>query len=1252
MKSRYSCKAATLIIVVGAALFRPYMMKAQPSPAPALKSNAAPAASDGHAIEEYGRLPLGFEPNQGQTDGRVKFLTRGRGYTLFLTADEAVLSLRHAAGEAPATGRQRGGLGGTTSQVLRMRLVGANPGAAATAADELPGKSNYFLGSDPKKWRTDVANYAKVKYRDVYPGVDMVYYGNQDGQLEYDFVVAPGADLSAIKLEVSTGPVPPLTIAPDGGLVVKIEGGEVRFHKPVVYQTDSTNGRQLLEGHYTVDSENHVRFRVARYNHSRALCIDPVLSYSTYLGGTNIDQGNAIAVDSSGSAYIAGYTYSTDFPVLNGFQSSLQGEVSAFVTKLSADGSTLVYSTYLGGSAGASSAETVANGIAVDSSGSAYVTGYTIATNFPTQNPFQGSLQGAESAFVTKLSADGSSLAYSTYLGGPDTIAGTGLPPSPAANSAAAIAVDSSGSAYVTGFTNSTDFPTQNPYQSSCVFALFGNCDSPAFVTKLSADGSSLVYSTYLQGTVPGSPVNSGSYLTDVSPYAIAVDSSGNAYLTGETNSPVLPVTQNALLQNCVLAYYEASSYTLCYGYAFVTKLSADGSSLVYSTYLGGAIPYVYGQESLGTGIALDSAGQAYIGGWTNVTNFPTLNAFQGSLEGGNSAFVTVLTADGSALVYSTYLGGTLTGYGGASTTAAGIAVDSSGEVYIVGTTNTTDFPTANPLQPTCGSCDGGGTAFVTKFNAGGSSLAYSTYLGGSGGDGATAIAVDSTGNAYVTGSTGSTNFPTVNPFQATYAGGADAFVSKISIGPASQTITFGPLSNQPFGSAPFIVSATASSGLPVSFASTTPSVCTVSGSTVTLLATGTCTIQATQAGNANFAPATPVNQGFQVTPASQTITFGPLSNQVFGAPPFPVSATASSGLPVSFASTTTSVCTVSGSTVTLVTTGTCTIQATQAGNTNYAAAAPVNQRFQVTQASQTITFGALPNQVLGAAPFTVSATAGSGLAVSFASRTTSVCTVSGSTVTLIATGTCTIRATQAGNADYLPATPVNQSFRVTALTITTFNVPGAGTGNFQGTLPKSINTGGVIAGFYNDANSAAHGFVRTASGAITTFNVAGAGTFEGQGTFVSSINASGGLTGHYSTGTNFSGGYVRAANGAITIFEPSTVDTYPNSIDTAGVITGYYIGATIADHGFVRASNGAITTFDPPGSTETYAYAINTAQVITGSYVDASYVSHGFVRAANGTITVFDAPGAGAPRSPKLRLWARTSAQREPLPV
>ena len=840
---------AAVVVSSAQTFIRPHIMKAQPSPAKTLKSTVSQAVSAGqrvHMAEKYGRLPLGFESNQGQTDGRVKFLSRGQGYALFLTGDEAVLSLRKAPSETPAVRSERGGRAqhslfgapalqnqnplalsmpkeklanankmpgpaapfssprraesGDSSTVLRMRLVGANATAAVTGADELPGKSNYFIGNDPRKWRTNVANYAKVKCQDVYPGVDMVYYGNQDGQLEYDFVVAPGTDPNAIKLEVGTGLGVPLQIAADGALVVKTGGGEVRFHKPVVYQTESTDNRQSLEGHYTLDSQNHVRFQIEPYDHSKALFIDPVLSYSTYLGGTGPDQGNGIAVDSSGSAYVTGSTYSPNFPIVNGFQGSLQGQVSAFVSKLSADGSSLVYSTYLGGSAsGSSAASTSAAGIAVDSSGSAYVTGYTTATNFPTQNPFQSSLQGAESAFVTKLSADGSALVYSTYLGGPDTVGGTGLPPSPASNSAAGIAVDSSGSAYVAGFTNATDFPTQNPFQSGCVLALYGNCDSPAFVTKLSADGSSLVYSTYLQGTVPGSPGNSGSYLTDVSPYAIAVDSSGSAYITGITNSPVFPVTQNAFLQSCVLAYYEASPYTLCYGYAFVTKLSGDGSSLVYSTYLGGAIASVYGQESVGTGIALDSGGQAYISGWTNCTNFPTMNAFQGSLQGGNSAFVTELTADGSALLYSTYLGGTLTGYGGASTTAAGIAVDSSGDIYVTGSTNTTDFPTANPLQATCGSCDEASTAFVTKFNAGGSGLAYSTYLGGSGDDNASAIAVDSTGNAYVTGNTQSSNFPTVNPIQATYAGGyGDAFVAKIStaapiVSLSPATLAFGP---------------------------------------------------------------------------------------------------------------------------------------------------------------------------------------------------------------------------------------------------------------------------------------------------------------------------------------------------------------------------------------------------------------------------------------------------------------------------
>ena len=433
---------------------------------------------------------------------------------------------------------------------------------------------------------------------------------------------------------------------------------------------------------------------------------------------------------------------------------------------------------------------------------------------------------------------------------------------------------------------------------------------------------------------------------------------------------------------------------------------------------------------------------------------------------------MTELTADGSGLVYSTYLGGTATGYGGASTSAAGIAVDSSGYAYVTGSTNTTDFPTANPIQATCGSCDEASTAFVTKFNPGGSGLAYSTYLGGSGDDNGVAIAVDSAGNAYVTGTTQSTNFPTVNPIQATYAGGyGDAFVTMISSA-APQTITFGALPNQTFGAAPFTVGATASSGLAVSFASATTPVCTVSGSTATLVTTGTCTIQATQAGSAIYAPATPVNQSFQVMPAGQTITFGTLPNQPYGAAPFTVGATASSGLTVSFNSQTAPVCTVSGTSVTLVAGGTCTIQATQAGSADYAAAAPVNQSFQVTPLSQTITFGTLPNQPYGTAPFMVSATASSGLTVSFNSQTNPVCTVSETTVTLVAGGMCTIQATQSGNADYTAAAPVNQSFQVTPLSQTiTF---GALPNQPYGTAPFTVSataSSGLTVSFNSQTN-------------------------------------------------------------------------------------------------------------------------------------------------------------------------------------
>ncbi len=721
-------------------------------------------------VGTYGKLPLSFEANQGQTDRQVKFLSRGSGYALFLTSNEAVLSLRK--GKANSKGQvakieRRGNNGAdqfsksaafpaffrpavavvtdnsaltatdneppTTSAVVHMELLGTNTAAKVVGLDELPGKSNYFIGNDPKKWHTNVPNYAKVRYHDVYPGVDLIYYGNQ-GQLEYDFVVAPGADPRQIALRVETGKSSIVSrrsttdVAADGDLVIQADGGEVGFHKPIVYQSRLTGNRQstivnrqFLEGHYILTASNEVRFALGPYDHSKPLIIDPALKYSTYLGGSGNDEAYGIAVDGAGNAYVAGYTSSADFPTQNPFQGGYPGVADGFVTKLSPAGSALVYSTYLGGSYGAE-----ALGIAVDGAGNAYVTGVTNSFDFPTQNPFQGTNAGGDDAFVTKLSPTGSALVYSTYLGGS------------AYDNAFGIAVDSAGNAYVTGFTASTNFPTKNPFQGSN--AGYQN----AFVTKLSPTGSALVYSTYLGGSAYDNA------------FGIAVDSAGNAYVTGETSSTNFP-TQNPF-QGTNAGGDDA----------FVTKLSPTGSALVYSTYLGGS-----GGDGA-YGIAVDGAGNAYVTGPTWSRDFPIQNPFQGAYGGGyEDAFVTKLSPTGSALVYSTYLGGS-GGDGG-----RGIALDSARNAYVTGYTNSTNFPTQNPFQ---GTNAGGDDAFVTQLSPTGSALVYSTYLGGSGGDAAFGIALDSARNAYVTGLTYSTDFPTQNPFQGANAGGDDAFVAQISV--------------------------------------------------------------------------------------------------------------------------------------------------------------------------------------------------------------------------------------------------------------------------------------------------------------------------------------------------------------------------------------------------------------------------------------------------------------------------------------
>jgi hypothetical protein len=670
-----------------------------------------PAAPPRPRIENLNKLPLAFERNQGQTSSQVKFLARGQGYTLFLTSGEAVLALHKASAK---------------SGVLRVKLLGANPAPDVSGMDEMPGKSNYFIGNDAKKWHTNVPIYEKVKYKSVYSGIDLVYYGNQR-QLEYDLVVAPGADPRRIQLGVRGARK--ISRSEDGDLVLAMDEGEIRWHKPLAYQMKG-GARQEIAAQYVIKGRSRVGFEVAGYDLRKPLFIDPLI-YSTYLGGSGVDYGFGIAVDSSGSAYVTGYTDSTNFPTANPLQPALGGDADAFVAKLNSTGSALVYSTYLGGSG-----EDYGSGIAVDSSGNAYFTGLTYSTNFPTMNPLQPAYGGNGDAFVAKLNPTGSALVYSTYLGGSGGDYGSG------------IAVDGSGNAYVTGGTTSTNFPTMNPLQPVC------GGDYDAFVAKLNSTGSALVYSTYLGGS--GEDYGSG----------IAVDSSGNAYVTGGTGSVNFPM-MNPL--------QPAEADGGLYGDAFVAKLNPTGSALVYSTYLGGN-----GFDS-GIGIALDSSGNAYVTGQTGSTNFPTRNPLQSAYGGGDyDAFVAKLNPTGSALVYSTYLGGSGGEYG------SGIAVDGSGNAYVTGQTSSTNFPTMNPLQ----SAYGGGDydAFVAKLNPTGSALVYSTYLGGSGEDWGQGIAVDSSGNAYVTGLTTSTDFPTMNPLQPVEGDGGlwgDAFVAKIASGPA-----------------------------------------------------------------------------------------------------------------------------------------------------------------------------------------------------------------------------------------------------------------------------------------------------------------------------------------------------------------------------------------------------------------------------------------------------------------------------------
>ncbi len=733
-----------------------------------------PAAARPNMVEAYGSLPLHFEANQGQTDGRVKFLARGQGFTLFLTPDEAVFSLRRrvaaraaAAGTgsivAPGSRRTVSGRPPSAADdspsvpppaVLRMSLAGANLAAVVSSEGRLPGRVNYLLGNDPSKWRTNVRLFGKVRYEAVYPGIDLVYYGNQR-QLEFDFVVAPGANPHQIRLHIEGAADRKLDS--EGNLVLALDGGEVRFHKPLIYQQRNAS-REEVAGVFVLGQDNEIGFEVGAYDASRPLVIDPVLLYSTYLGGSSQEIGMDIAVDSSGRAYITGWTESTNFPLSSSpYDSTLAGGKDVFVTRLEATGA-LSYSTYLGGSL-----DDEGRGIAVDANGNAYVAGVTSSTDYPyaprpcgpfpfAPCPYQTTNAGGRDAFITKLNSSGSALVYSTYLGGPSDDFANG------------IAVDASNAAFVTGMVYDGGFPTTaGAFQTAPVAScspVSGYCFGDVFVAKLSPSGRSLDYSTYLSGL--GTDIG-----TDV-----AIDSSGNAYVAGTTFAANFPVTAGALQTSFVNVVCDTYWYTACSD-AFVTKLNSSGSGLIYSTYLGGnSTDEAHGIQVYCTAFPRNGC-FAHVVGWTASANFPTANAFQSTLAG-SDAFVSKLSDDGSSLVYSTFLGG--------SGSEEGHGIDiSSNSAFVTGYTTSADFPAFNTMQGFGGSSD----VFLTKFSSSGG-LVFSTFFGGNRFDSGNAIAVDATGNAHITGNTNSTNLPVLNAVQPTFgttgtSGMPDAFVAKIS---------------------------------------------------------------------------------------------------------------------------------------------------------------------------------------------------------------------------------------------------------------------------------------------------------------------------------------------------------------------------------------------------------------------------------------------------------------------------------------
>ena len=799
--------------------------------APTYASGAAKdSASKAHSkiASAFAKLPLSFEKNLGQTDASVQYVAHGQDYQLFLTHQEAVLTLRSS---EPVLVSPRDRVAylkavreaqqSAKVSILRLQLAGASSSAEIEGVNPLPGKTNYFVGDDPKNWHTDVPNYSRVAYRGIYPGVDVVFYGNQR-RLEYDFVVAPGADPKTIALDVQGARK--LRVDSDGNLRLKTLAGDVQFEKPVVYQEINGERRQIA-GNYVISGGHKITFAVSKYDASEPLIIDPVLNYSTYLGGSTTgtaaaDTGYGIAVDANGNAYIAGITYSTTFPTTATAKNQSPGTNTAtngsvFVTELNPAGTAELYSTYLSGSGSNSSGSLdYATAVAIDPTPSAscptalsapgtciYVTGQTYSTDFPTTasaltvGPLGSN--AIATAFLSKLNpglSGANSLAYSTFLGGVTGSFGTqGL----------GVTVDTAANAYVVGFTDTTDFPqptVQNGYQTSLTSAN-GDVFLARIDTTLSGTAS-LIYSTYLGGDGMNPGINAPGDQAN----GVAVDSTHNAYLTGTTSSTNFPTTTTG----SHIGFRTTLPTNNTVGTGFVSVISTNplntaGTGLIYSTYFGGNV------KDSGNAIALGPNNVAYVTGETSSTSgFPTTSGAYSTTPPGTLqtfAFVTLIDASqtgSSSLTYSTFLGGSGSGAGG--DIGNGIKVDALGNAYVTGETASTNFPlTTGAFQVT--RPDMGGDAFISELSPlgnGTADLHYSSYFGGDGSGGSSpdeafAIALDSAKNVYITGKTYSAaaTFPVFpnTAFQTTLTGTAAAFVAKLTLEPrmvvSPTTLTF-----------------------------------------------------------------------------------------------------------------------------------------------------------------------------------------------------------------------------------------------------------------------------------------------------------------------------------------------------------------------------------------------------------------------------------------------------------------------------